>query len=82
SIVRLTPLGSARLRPKDEILFARIVNEAFSQRRKMLRKSLAKWVTADGWKTIGVAPTARAEELTCEAFVAISDWAGVHRNAL
>lgn len=82
SIVRLTPLGSARLRPKDETLFARIVNEAFSQRRKMLRKSLAKWVTPAGWEAIGVAPTARAEELTCEAFVAISDWAGVHRNAL
>ena len=82
SIVRLTPLGSARLRPKDETLFARIVNEAFSQRRKMLRKSLAKWVTPAGWEAIGVAPTARAEELTCDAFVAISDWAGVHRNTL
>mgnify|MGYP000899335942 FL=1 len=75
SIVRLTPLGDQRLRPKDETLFARIVNEAFSQRRKMLRKRLAAWVTPDGWEAIGVAPTARAEELTCEAFVAISDWA-------
>lgn len=75
SIVRLTPLGDQRLRPKDETLFARIVNEAFSQRRKMLRKSLAAWVSPDGWEAIGVAPTARAEELTCEAFVAISDWA-------
>ena len=39
------PVG-ARLRPKDETLFARIVNDAFSQRRKMLRKSLAAWVKA------------------------------------
>ncbi len=79
SIVRLTPLGDQRLRPKDETLFARIVNEAFSQRRKMLRKSLAAWVSPDGWEAIGVAPTARAEELTCEAFVAISDWALARR---
>jgi 16S rRNA (adenine1518-N6/adenine1519-N6)-dimethyltransferase len=82
SIVRLTPLAENRLRPKDETLFARIVNEAFSQRRKMLRKSLAGWVTPEGWKAIGVTPTARAEELGCEAFVAISDWAGGNRNTL
>lgn len=80
SIVRLTPLGEHRLRPKDEMLFARIVNEAFSQRRKMLRKSLASWVTPEGWEAIGVAPTARAEELSCEAFVAIADWAGQRRD--
>ncbi|MEQ1595070.1 MAG: 16S rRNA (adenine(1518)-N(6)/adenine(1519)-N(6))-dimethyltransferase RsmA [Casimicrobium sp.] len=80
SIVRLTPLGEHRLRPKDEMLFARIVNEAFSQRRKMLRKSLANWVTPEGWEAIGVAPTARAEELSCEAFVAIADWAGQRRD--
>ena len=86
SIVRLTPLGAdpgapvgaRRLRPKDETLFARIVNDAFSQRRKMLRKSLAAWVAPDAWTAIGVEPTARAEELTTEAFVAISDWASVH----
>ncbi len=78
SIVRLTPLGDARLRPKDEALFARIVNDAFSQRRKMLRKSLVAWVKPDAWSEIGVDPTARAEELTTEAFVAISDWASVH----
>jgi len=75
SIVRLTPLNQERLRPKDETLFARIVNDAFSQRRKMLRKSLAAWMTADAWNTISVNPQARAEELTCEEFVAISDWA-------
>ena len=87
SIVRLTPLGAdpdapvgaRRLRPKDETLFARIVNDAFSQRRKMLRKSLAAWVKPDAWTAIGVEPTARAEELTTEAFVAISDWAFANR---
>jgi 16S rRNA (adenine1518-N6/adenine1519-N6)-dimethyltransferase len=80
SIVRLTPLAENRLHPKDEAAFAHLVNDAFSQRRKMLRKSLAAWVTADGWQAIGVAPTARAEDLTTAEFVAISDWAFANKQ--
>ena len=82
SIVRLTPLGTdldapggaRRLRPKDETLFAQIVTTAFTQRRKMLRKSLGAWMTPEAWTDINVNPQARAEELTCEEFMAISDW--------
>ena len=74
SIVRLVPLNEKRLRPKDETLFAQIVTTAFTQRRKMLRKSLGAWMTAEAWIEINVNPQARAEELTCEEFVAISDW--------
>ena len=74
SIVRLTPLAHERLRPKDETLFAQIVTTAFTQRRKMLRKSLGAWMTPEAWAAINVNPQARAEELTCEDFVAISDW--------
>ena len=74
SIVRLVPLHETRLRPKDESLFAQIVTTAFTQRRKMLRKSLGAWMTPDAWSAINVNPKARAEELTCEEFVAISDW--------
>ena len=74
SIVRLVPLNEKRLRPKDEPLFAQIVTTAFTQRRKMLRKSLGAWMTPDAWTAINVNPQARAEELTCEEFVAISDW--------
>ena len=74
SIVRLTPLGIERLRPKDEARFAQIVTAAFTQRRKMIRKSLAAWVNADTWASIGIEPTARAEDLSTAQFVAISDW--------
>ncbi|MEO7254856.1 MAG: 16S rRNA (adenine(1518)-N(6)/adenine(1519)-N(6))-dimethyltransferase RsmA [Casimicrobium sp.] len=82
SIVRLTPLGTGldapagaqRLRPLDEKLFAKIVTTAFTQRRKMLRKSLGAWMTPEAWTEINVNPQARAEELTCEEFIAISDW--------
>ena len=74
SIVRLTPLAEKRLLPKDETLFAQIVTTAFTQRRKMLRKSLGAWITPEAWAEINVNPQARAEELTCEEFMAISDW--------
>ena len=73
SIVRLTPLGSDRLRPKDESHFARVITTAFTQRRKMIRKSLAAVVTTEQWTLLGIDPQARAEELSCESFVKIAD---------
>ena len=75
SIVRLTPLGSERLLPMSETRFAQIVTAAFTQRRKMIRKSLAAWVDADTWATLGIEPTARAEDLSVAQWVAISDGA-------
>ncbi len=73
SIVRLTPLAQERLRPNDEAHFARVVTTAFTQRRKMIRKSLAAFVTAEHWTALGIDPQARAEELSCESFVKIAD---------
>ena len=49
-------------------LFA-LVRAGFGQRRKMLRRSLAGLVTPEAFAAAGVAPTARAEELS------IDDWA-------
>jgi 16S rRNA (adenine1518-N6/adenine1519-N6)-dimethyltransferase len=73
SIVRLTPLSQNRLRPKDEKVFAQVVTSAFAKRRKMLRNSLSAWIAPDVWKTIDVDEKARAEDLSCEAFVRIAD---------
>jgi 16S rRNA (adenine1518-N6/adenine1519-N6)-dimethyltransferase len=80
AIVRLTPLGEKRMRPKDEKAFALMVTHAFAKRRKMLRNSLSAWITADGWSAIGVEPTARAEDISTEAFVAMSDWAVANKS--
>jgi 16S rRNA (adenine1518-N6/adenine1519-N6)-dimethyltransferase len=79
SIVCLTPLGPSRLRPKDEKVFAQVVNSAFAKRRKMLRNSLSAWIAPDIWKTIDVDEKARAEDLSCDAFVRIAD-AAVSRS--
>jgi 16S rRNA (adenine1518-N6/adenine1519-N6)-dimethyltransferase len=74
SIVQLKPLSEKRLRPKSERTFANIVTAAFTQRRKMIRKSLGAFVPVDVWATLNIDPQARAETLSCEAFVAIADY--------
>jgi 16S rRNA (adenine1518-N6/adenine1519-N6)-dimethyltransferase len=74
SIVQLKPLGEKRLRPKNERTFANIVTAAFTQRRKMIRKSLGAFVAVDAWEKLNIDPQARAETLSCEAFVAIADF--------
>jgi len=73
SIVRLVPLAGQRLRPRDEARFAQVVMAAFTQRRKMIRKSLAAFVAPDQWAALGIDPQSRAEDLACDAFVRIAD---------
>ncbi len=46
----------------------RLVRAGFGQRRKMLRRSLSAFLDSDQIEAAGVAPTARAEELT------LDDW--------
>ncbi len=73
AIVRLRPLGAARLRPHDEGLFAQVVTAAFGQRRKMVRKSLERWFEAEEIAALGIDPQARAEALSCEDFLRLAD---------
>lgn len=73
AVVRMVPLSADRLRASDEAAFSTVVARAFSQRRKMLRRVLADWAAVVPWDDIGVAPTARAEELSVEQFVALTD---------
>jgi 16S rRNA (adenine1518-N6/adenine1519-N6)-dimethyltransferase len=69
SVVRLTPRPVPL--PCDSKVLQRVTEAAFGQRRKMLRQSL-KSLQADPLPLIeaaGLAPTARAEEITIEGFV-------------
>ena len=71
AIVRMIPLPASALAIADQRLFARVVLAAFSQRRKMLRNTLAAY--ADAMEAVGIAPTARAEEIAPETFVALAN---------
>jgi 16S rRNA (adenine1518-N6/adenine1519-N6)-dimethyltransferase len=68
-IPRITPL------PCDRRMLERVTESAFGQRRKMLRQSLRS-VAPDplpALEAAGIAPTARAEEIPVEGFVALAN---------
>jgi 16S rRNA (adenine1518-N6/adenine1519-N6)-dimethyltransferase len=71
AIVRMIPLPTAALSIRDPSRFAALVGLAFSQRRKMLRNTLA--AHAEAMEAVGIAPTARAEEIDPATFIALSN---------
>ena len=73
AVVRMVPLGADRARPVSAAAFETVVARSFSQRRKMLRRVLADWAPLVPWDEIGIAPTARAEEVGVRQFIALAD---------
>ena len=74
-VVLLTPREEGALPDCDGEWFNRLVKQGFSQRRKQLRKMLAEHLP--GWAAaaehLGIAETARAEELGLEQWVALTN---------
>ena len=73
AVVHLTRLAEPRY-PADGAVLARVTAMAFNQRRKMLRSSL-KGMGPDIEERLvaaGIAPTARAEEVSLEGFCALA----------
>ncbi|MDO8958686.1 MAG: 16S rRNA (adenine(1518)-N(6)/adenine(1519)-N(6))-dimethyltransferase RsmA [Rhodocyclaceae bacterium] len=74
AVVRMIPrkvgAGETAL---DETLFARLVQAAFSQRRKMLRNTLKEFGGESLLEAQGIAPTARAETLAVADFVRLAN---------
>jgi len=69
AIVRMLPRPASLVRPEQTEAFAKLVMQAFSQRRKMLRNTLREY--AAQLEQVGIEPTARAEEVSVEAYVAL-----------
>ena len=74
AVVRLVPLAAPRWAVDDQERFAWLVRTAFSQRRKMVRKSLGTWFTSDDFNALGIDPTARPETLDGSDFAAMTQW--------
>ncbi|PQO23583.1 16S rRNA (adenine(1518)-N(6)/adenine(1519)-N(6))-dimethyltransferase [Rhodobacteraceae bacterium WD3A24] len=73
AVVALTALPAPRY-PADPAVLSRVVAAAFNQRRKMLRASL-RGLAPDieaRLESVGIAPTARAEEISLERFCALA----------
>ena len=73
SVVRMIPLGADRPQPIDAVLFEKVVQRAFSQRRKMLRGVMSDWKDKIPWEALSIAPTSRAEALSVADYIAMTD---------
>lgn len=78
AIVRMRPLKADRPQAKDAAVFEKVVAQAFSQRRKMLRRVLAPWIDYIDWEAVGIAPTDRAEAVSLSQYIALSDMLTPH----
>ena len=76
AVVSLTPRTPGDLPECDGAQFTRLVKQGFSQRRKLLRKNLVDYVS--DWPALvnhlGVLETARAEELSLEQWIALTNF--------
>ena len=73
SVVRLVPLPAGTYGIDDEARFARLVAQAFSQRRKTLRNALKGLADAPILESLGIDASARAETVTVEAYVLLAN---------
>ncbi|MEA3274882.1 MAG: 16S rRNA (adenine(1518)-N(6)/adenine(1519)-N(6))-dimethyltransferase RsmA [Pseudomonadota bacterium] len=73
SFLRLTPYRPLPHEVQDPAFLARLVAQAFSQRRKTLRNSLKGLVPVELLATQGIDPGQRAEELSVESYVRLAN---------
>lgn len=77
AVVRMIPIDFAKVGAEntahDPALFAKLVGAAFSQRRKMLRNTMRDMLAENEIAALGIAPTARAEELSVGDFVRLAN---------
>jgi 16S rRNA (adenine1518-N6/adenine1519-N6)-dimethyltransferase len=79
TFLRLEPYEAPPVAVEDEPRFAQLVNRAFSQRRKTIRKSLGGLLDEAGISAVGVDPGLRAEVLDLKAFADLAN-ASLHRD--
>lgn len=76
AIVRLVPRREPAVKVSDEVLFGKIVTQAFSQRRKTIRNTLKPFMTGDEIASLGIDPGLRAEVLNLESFACLANFIG------
>ncbi len=73
AIIRLIPHANHPVEVKDFKQFEAVIRQAFSQRRKTIRNTLKKLITAEELTALGIDPTMRPEQLNIEQFAKISN---------
>ncbi len=74
SFIRLVPRKSVFKNDKHEEIFYNIVKESFEGRRKMIRKSLNKYLTDNDYRNLDINSKLRAENLTVNDYLLISNY--------
>jgi 16S rRNA (adenine1518-N6/adenine1519-N6)-dimethyltransferase len=74
AVIRMTPRVAEALHARDERMLEDTVALAFSHRRKTLRNTLGKVLSAPDFSAVGVDPQARAQTLSVDEFVRISNY--------
>ncbi len=73
AIVRLTPWDKPPVAIADQAQFAKVVAQAFTQRRKTLRNNLKGLIDAAALEALGIDPGRRPETLSLAEFAAIAN---------
>lgn len=81
AVVRLVPRAAETIGIRDHALFARVVRDAFGQRRKTLRNALSQVCGSEAIEAAGVRPDARAEQLPVADFVRLANLLAEQRSA-
>jgi 16S rRNA (adenine1518-N6/adenine1519-N6)-dimethyltransferase len=72
ALVRLRLYPASRVPPTAEATFRGLVGQAFSQRRKTLRRALAGWLDSDVLAAVGIDEQRRPDTLTVEDYIALA----------
>ncbi len=81
AMVGMTRLKTPRWQVDDENVFAQVVKQAFSMRRKTLRNNLKIWLNSDTLAGMGIDPSLRAEKIDGADFATISNYL-IQKNLL
>ena len=73
SVVRLVPLPAGTFDVNDELQFAKLVAQAFSQRRKTIRNSLRGMVDEETLQFVGIDPGLRPEAIPIADYVSLAN---------
>jgi 16S rRNA (adenine1518-N6/adenine1519-N6)-dimethyltransferase len=72
AVVRLTPYSTSPFPDVERADLARVVTQAFAQRRKTLRNNFKGMLTDTDWGALQIDPSARAETLTIDDFISVA----------
>ena len=81
AFVRIVPYPAPPVQAQDLNVFAEVVREAFSHRRKTLANSLRKLITTSELESLNIDPHWRPQQITVENFVKISNILASSRNS-